>query len=412
MLQKRGFRDFSKTETEKKTFRILNLFYLAKSNGTNIVFWYCGIYYQIRVVDVEMGHIVLLIPGFEIKSEQIADIYFEILNQYYHGIVNILEYKNDHVTIKPPEELRFYRDRTYQRIKFDDLFMRFNIEYASLFTTKGREIELQSRYPFFFAEVMQDCPSIKFIYNMLLSKIREIGDNFSVEMLYLRDPKTFTLFEQALLKEKSTVLIEDVSKIESYTEPLDMEHITNLSSHYQKRVGEIGQDNALSEIEKLRKEDSRNFLVSYLMTPIHIYDRVIGYIRINTDQFQKHWLHRLIAQEFHTICQIFSYGLTKTRVWHSHFNPSSVHTRILDLSADGLLIEIFDKTLFEYLRKFKEIKVVLPIADHELTLFGEIIRYIPRGGRYYMGVHIYKSYPGNEKILEEYLSENLVHNFF
>ena len=368
--QKSRFRDFTKAKTEKRKFRILNIFYLAKSNGINIIFWYSETYYRVRVIKVDVDNITFQVPNFQIQPQRMAVIYFEILNQYYHGTVRILKYENDYVTIASPEELKFFKDRIYKRVKFDDIFIRFNIEYSYLFDIKGRELELQNQYPYFFAEIIQDQPSVKLLYSMLLTKMKEIGNNFSVEMLYLRDPKTFTLFENILIKEKKTLIIEDVSKIESYIEPLPLEQLTNLNNYYKKRVHTIGEYNALLEIEELVREDSKSFLVSYLMAPIHIYDRVVGYVRINVDQFQKHWIHRLTAREFHTMCQIFSYGLTKIRVCNSYFNPNSNHTRILNLSVNGLLMEIFDKTLFEYSKKYKNLKIILPIGDQELTIFG------------------------------------------
>ena len=406
------FRDFSSGFTESGFQRILNTFYLLKAKELSIRFWYTDILYDALIIQIGKGEVVIAVPGFEPGQNYHAEIYFELLNQYHYCKVNIIKIKSDRLTIELPKEFLCLKDRKFPRIRFDDLFIRFNILYSSLFTSKGEEIELLNRYFYLFEEVSKDSPSTKLLYRMLLSKMKGIGSNFSIAILRRKDSEALTLHEKILLKTKKTLLVEDVSKMESYIEPLSSPLLTNLSTYYKEREAAVGEFKAIREIEAVSKEDSQNFLISYLMSPIDIYDQIIGYIRIETDQFQKYWVRRYEAEEFHTICKIFSYGLAKIRIRDSHFDVNSVRTRVLNISISGLLMEIFDKVLFEYLKIFSKVKLLLPIAGRELEIYGEIKRFFSKGGGYYMGVEFFESLPGDTKYLEEYIYENLRYNFF
>ena len=411
MIATHKFRDFASGIIEKDPQRILNIFYLLKTNHTNCVFWYSNIIYQSKVIQIKGYEVRLFIADFEPTSQRSVDIYFEVLNQYYHCEVNITRFAKEQVFIRLPQELSYLADRKFPRVNFDDLFIRFNTLYSRIFTAQGTLVDPRN-YPYFVEEITKDFPSLKQIYRVLLDHIKKIGDDFSIVMLHKKDPESYSIYEKTLLKTKKTVLIEDVTKTGSYIEEINSPDLVNLSKYYELRENEVGELKASREIEALKKADSKKFLVSYLMTPIHIYNHIVGYIRIETNQFQKYRIHRLLAEELHIVCEVFSYGLTKIKIGGFYFKEDATKSRVLNLSANGMLLEIFDEVLFEYLKKFKRIKILVTILSRNLELKAEIVRFFKRGGAYYLGMNIFQGGPGDIKQLKEYINENLKYDFF
>ncbi len=406
------FRNFSSGFPIESTQRISNILYLLKNNNVIFTLLHAETIYKVRIIKIETNQIVLYVPNFEYKLEKSGNIYFEILNGYYSSKIKIIKPPTEQITIDFPRDLSCLKDRKYPRVKFDDLFIRFDLLYSTIFRYKGVEIDLQNKYPHLIQEVAKEVPSLKLIYNILVNNIKKIANDFLIVTFREKTPDTYTIYEKILLETQKSVFIQDVTKTGSYIDELSSSSLTNLFGHHSKRVGKIGELKASREIYGLQREDSKEFLVSYLMTPIHIYQNIIGYARIETNQFQKYRIEKALAEEFHSICSVFSYGLTKINIWKSYFAKGGVKTRVLNISIEGMLIEIFDQILFEYLKKFRRIKIILPIFGRELNLSCEIMRLFKKGGRHYLGIHIFKGDPGNISLLENYINENLQYNFF
>jgi hypothetical protein len=83
------------------------------------------------------------------------------------------------------------------------------------------------------------------------------------------------------------------------------------------------------------------------------------------------------------------------------------NTRILDISISGLLFEISDENLFNYLKKHNTIKMYIPIGKKTLSLSGEIIRFFDTMDDYQkiyrMGVTFISSNPDDMNILENFI---------
>ncbi len=392
--------------------RTSNLFYLLKNKNTILQLWYSNKIYKTKIIKINNDTAVLYVSNFDQKLEEISELFFEILNEYYHCKIKILKVDLNQIIFYFPEKLFYVKNRKYPRVKFNDLFIQFNLSYSNLFYFREKKINLQNKYPYFITEVKKDIPSLKQIYQMLINNIKKIANHFSIVTFRKRLPESYTIYEKTLLKTQKTIFIEDVTRADSYIEELSSSVLSNLLNYYKTLVADIGELNASRKIEELRKEDSKSFLISYLMSPIHIYQNIIGYVKIETNQFQKYRIHRLLAEEFHNICDIFSYGLTKINIWKSYYNREAEKTRVLNISTDGMLIEIFNQVLFQYLKKFPYLKIRLPILGQELEFRAEIMRFFKKGGGYYLGIHIFKGTPGDMSLLKEYIYKNLQYSFF
>lgn len=109
--------------------------------------------------------------------------------------------------------------------------------------------------------------------------------------------------------------------------------------------------------------------------------------------------------------ELFSYAMSKARIRSSHFDPSSVETRVVNISLSGLLLEFSDEAIFRYLMQHRRIKMLIPVMGDDLELFGEIVRFSQRGGFYYLGVLFFKSKPGDMIRLEKFIHENMQFQF-
>jgi hypothetical protein len=132
---------------------------------------------------------------------------------------------------------------------------------------------------------------------------------------------------------------------------------------------------------------------------------VIGHIKVYSTAMDKHMLTKSNLEYIHEMTEIFSYGLTKIAIKGNTFNEIYTNTRIVDISISGLLFEISDENLFQYLKKHSSIKMYIPMGKHKLEINGEIIRYIVSDDGYKLGVNFFSSNPGDMKILETYIYE-------
>jgi hypothetical protein len=78
----------------------------------------------------------------------------------------------------------------------------------------------------------------------------------------------------------------------------------------------------------------------------------------------------------------------------------------VDISIDGLLFELENEVVFQYLKRHNIIKMFLPIyPDRTIAIRGEIKRSFLRDGKFYCGVMFFDSNPDDMYYLEKYLFE-------
>ncbi len=404
--------EFAGAVSEDNFYRIGNIFYFLKSKRSFIKIHYAEHEYRGRIMRVDDDRITILCPKFSESGERRAMITFEALNRYYSTEILLLRTEGDRLQIQFPQELKHLYRRLYQRVSFDDLFMRFIILYSAIFVSVTEERNLENKYPYFFQEIKEDNPSLRVLYQMLMSEIKQITPQFAIFLFRDRDPATFSLIEKMVYYKKASILVEDTSRLTSYFEKPERKGVYNFSEYFNDLESKHGKQYAEEFFEKIQKEDLRNFIQSYFVTPVTLFEKPIGYLRMETNIFDKFGVSPIQAEEINRLLEIFSYALTKIRIRNSHFDPSSVRTQVVNISMSGLLMEITDRFLFEYLKKNQRIKMLIPIMGEELEIYGEINRFFEQEGMYYMGVLFFKTRPGDMVKLEDFLYENSQYQFF
>jgi hypothetical protein len=216
-----------------------------------------------------------------------------------------------------------------------------------------------------------------------------------------------TMLMHLLSTNRKSIYIPDCSVVESYIDEMDRPDIKNFRELYLFKTQEIGEFKSYKFFEKMRKDDNRIFLVSYVISPLVIIEKVIGHIMVYTTAMDKHMITASQAEYIHDMTGIYSYGLTKIAIKGNRFNQSYRNIKVVDISISGLLFEITDEGLFRYLKKPNNnlIKMEIPIDKYVLKMSGEIVRYSVAEGAFHIGVNFLESNPDDMKILETYIFE-------
>lgn len=394
-------KDFEKGQIENTYLSLLNLFFLVKTSMTKIDIEYNQNVYSGIIEEVENQRIRIQVQGLAESQSRRGSLRFEILNRYYHSEFLILSFSSGGLIIRFPKSVLFLARRKFARFVFNDLSMRFIILYSPIFETKHLEKNLESRFGLFMQEILQDHPSIKIIYNIFLEEITKISRDFEFRMLYRKNPDEFTQMEKIIAEKKKPFFIHDTSRLEYYIEPPEKENLINYSNFFEDLKKNMEKRKALAAIDRIKRNDMRTFIVSYLAIPYFMFGDLIGYLYIYTSQFDKYFITPTQAEEIYLATELFSYGITKIKIRNSVFNPKATPTRILNISISGLLMEIKDEILYKYLQKHNRVKMQIQIQDITLEIFGEIVRNYQKDNRYYMGVLFFKSSPDHIKVLED-----------
>lgn len=402
---------FEDAHAEDSYYGILNILYYLKAKYTRIHFRYSGYVYIAHCEQIDQYEVLLTAHGFQETQERRAVLQFEAYNRYYMSQVMVLRTNENGIYIQFPNELLYLQRRRHIRLRFDDLFMRFTILYSPIGHTRLDEKNLESRFPYVMQEVAREDVSLQTMYRMLVSEIQSISSDFEIVFFANRKDEELTQAEKIVRDYGKTFYIEDTMRVLSYTSPHQHVSLVNMSGVFEARSAAEGDTAALKYIEEIRKADARNFIVSYLMSPVTLFGAMQGYVRVETNQFDKKYINPTQAVDLHRLMELFSYAMSKTRIRSSHFDPSSVETRVVNISLSGLLLEFSDEAIFRYLMQHRRIKMLIPVMGDDLELYGEIVRFSQRGGFYYLGVLFFKSKPGDMIRLERFIHENMQFQF-
>lgn len=402
---------FESADTEDSYYGILNILYYLKAKYTRIHFRYSGYVYIAHCEQIDQYEVLLTAHGFQETQERRAVLQFEAYNRYYMSQVMVLRTNENGIYIQFPHELLFLQRRRHIRLRFDDLFMRFTILYSPIGQSRLDEKNLESRFPYVMQEIAREDVSLQTMYRMLASEIQTISSDFDIVFFGNKKEEELTDAEKIVRDQKKSFYVEDTMRVLSYTSPLPNENLINLSGIFEARAQAESDTAALKYIEEIRKADARNFIVSYLMSPVTLFGAIQGYVRVETNQFDKKYINPMQAVDLHRLMELFSYAMSKTRIRSSHFDPSSVETRVVNISLSGLLLEFSDEAIFRYLMQHRRVKMLIPVMGEDLELYGEIVRFSQRAGFYYLGVLFFKSKPGDMIRLERFIHENMQFQF-
>ncbi|TGN10497.1 PilZ domain-containing protein [Leptospira ilyithenensis] len=388
---------------------VKHLFYYLKADNREFEFIYEEENLVAAVEEIEADTVTLLIPDIVEKGSRRARVRFEVMNINYQFEVVITDIQQGKIIIKTPTELQSYQLRTSRRIPVDDLFMNFIILFRSLTGGSrevGKNLYAESRFPHLMKEIRKDQPDLKLVNVILTEAIQKVSKDYEIvfynETKQLSEPEQFV--KKFLQQTGKTIYIPDCSRMESYIQETNSEFLFNFNSEYKDMIKELGEDFTQEFFESMRKMESRDFFVSYVIAPIRLYEDVVGHLKTYSTAMDRFTISSAQAIYIHELAEIISYAFTKVAIQYGSYETMQSTTRVVDISLDGLLFEIHDKRLFQYLKRHNIIKMFIPLKK-EVTLIirGEIIRYLDKGDHYHLGVNYFSSSSNDMLYLEDFL---------
>lgn len=225
-------------------------------------------------------------------------------------------------------------------------------------------------------------------------------------MYFFSQHREETFLDSFVRRHDRPVFIPDTSLIINYIREDDgSESIGgNYREEYMRMVLENGQDYADNFFRELQKKEIREFVISYIVLPIRLFNDVVGYIRVYTSAMDRFSITPFQVGYLIELAEIFSYSITKIFIRENNYGNAKSGTRVVDISINGLLFEIEEKRIFQYLKKHNIIKIFIPVSEKILILRGEVVRYIVVDeDRYHLGVNFFDSNPDDMLILQKYI---------
>jgi len=387
---------------------IRHIFYYLKTDNREIEFIYEDSNYPALVEFVDRDYLTLIIPDFMERTSRRARLLFEALNVQYQFEVQIFEISLPEIKIRTPTELQSFQLRSNRRMLVDDLFMNFTILFRSLSggsRTVGKNLDVESQFPQIMKEIKKDRPDMKLVNRIVTEHILRVSKEY--EMFFFKDIDFLTdlqIYTKKLLESSSkSIYIANCNSLPTYVEKYSHPSLTNFHQ-LLKNAKPADAESMLEQFEAIHQEESRSFLVSYVVAPIRLYDGIIGTLKVFSTAMDRFKISPAQAEFVHELAEILSYSITKSAIQYGSYETMQATTKVIDISLDGLLFEIFDPRLFHYLKRHNIIKMKLPIdGGHMFTAKGEIVRFLERDNSFHLGVNFFQTAPDDLKHLEEYL---------
>ncbi|RHX93027.1 PilZ domain-containing protein [Leptospira stimsonii] len=385
---------------------VKHLFYYLKADDVEFPFDYDGQKYFAIVEDIEETTVNLRIPGATQGLTLRAKISFEIMNILYQFEVVILEFLEEGIKIRIPSELQAASFRKNIRVAVDDLFMNYVILFRSLSgggREIGRNIQVEQRFNNLMREIKKDNPDLRLINIMISEYISTVSKEYDI-VFFSAEKKDEVFLESFIRRHDKPIFISDTSLIINYIRETDPSEVGNYREEYIRMVLENGQDYADKFFRELQKNEIRDFLISYMILPIRLFNDVVGYIRVYASAMDRYSITPSQAGYLIELSEIFSYSMTKIFIRADNYRQTKAATRVVDISINGLLFEIDEERIFHYLKKHNIIKIFIPLTERTLILRGEVVRYIVAGdGKFNLGVNFFDSNPDDMLVLQKYI---------
>jgi len=379
--------------------QIRHLFHYLKSEKINIGISYLLDEYRATVDYIDEVSAVFRIPKFEEGSVKRCRLKFEAQGILYQFEVAILEVTKDYIRIKIPDFIQSTQPRKFKRVPMDDVFIKFTINYRPFFISSADVQSVTTRYPAIIEELKKDEPDIYLINHIITEELYKISDEF--EMKFYKENEEPGMLEQLISSEHKTFFIHDTSEIENYLELAPNHNLTNYFPLYRKMLREGSSDDAKSFFKNQQKEDIRNFKNSYVYSPLYIFNKCVGHISLYSSVLDKRSIRTDQAHQVHLLSGLLSYAMSKVVLAMSFYKHSL--TRIVNISLGGLLFELNQKEIFDFLIFNENLKIVIQLKNHVLNFKGEISRSFPCKDGYCIGVNFYSAGGDDFQHLEEFL---------
>ena len=379
--------------------QIRHLFFHLRAENRKIDISYGIEVFQGSIADVDDDHVLLRIPHFEEGPQRRIRIRFDALNIFYQFEVIIEEFNGELVWIRMPDSIQSATRRKYRRVYPDDVFLRFLFQYRPIFGKRGIGQIVEDRYSFVVQELHKDYPDMALILRMIAEELHSISQFF--ELKFYKKGEKKNLMEQIVTSQESTLYIRDTDRLDNYFRKLNLFGLTNYEREFRNMLNVMSEEEARKAFEKIQQEELRKHLYNYVCSPITVFDQVVGHIYLYTTVLEKHQISTEDATRIDILATLLSYAMSRTAVARTYYTEPMA--RLSNISIAGLLFEIKNHVLFEYLIDHDSLRVLLPLKNDILEMEGDITRLFPSRDGYLIGIRFTGAGPDDFKRLEQYI---------
>lgn len=382
--------------------QIRHLFYWLRAEQRALQVSYSNQVYVGHVRDVEDTAVILDIAGFQEEPVRRCRLKFESLNTLYQFEVPILRVAENQIVVRIPAYIQSAKRRKHRRVFTDDLFMRFGILYQPLHGRRGAGQLIEQRYPYIVSELRRDEPDLPLINRIVSEEINKVTRDFEIKFYPPGYKKG--LMESLVGEEKRTLYLRDVSRLQTYTESQTLLGLINFSREFRAQLrNSESEDQAMAPFRLLQRQDMERFIANYVCAPLTIFDEVVGHIYASTAVLDRHLISYDEAYRIDLLAQLLSYAMSKTVIARSYFRHT--YSRVVNISMGGLLFEINNRQIFDFLTFHDRLNMLVPVRHSLLNFRGEITRFYPSRDGYNVGIRFFHGGPDDYRTLERFIYE-------
>ena len=359
--------------------QIWHLFYLIKVRVRQVSVFYENQVYSGSIHQISKTTATLSLPSFEKGAGKYLGIEFLYANFIYKFEVKILSNDKDNVEVELPQCLQTKTLRKGGRVEIDDLFLSFTLNYPPFPQTPfmgipATEYRLKTQYAPLIWELEKEDPSLTLIYKIICKECCKDGLKFDVVFYKSSKPEKPGSIEESMRSIYDTIYIADSRILESYYQDNNLPGLINLSKDYQK-LSKQSLEKAQVYCKKIQSEDLSASLASYALSPLFIFDKPVGYIKLSASILSNRANVRSEdAQQFNFFAKCLSYALSKAIITRNYFHQ--IRTPIINLSYSGALIQVNDEEIRDYLLLQSYLKIKMEINNTVLYLKARVLSYL------------------------------------
>jgi len=351
---------------------IRHIFYYLKANKVPLTIHYLIDTYTGFVLDVEDLYVKLHVLGFEESSFRRCRISFNFLNIYYQFEVNIYKVEKDIVYLYLPLNIQYTSKRKFPRYFPENLYANINVIYNNLFSEKEYEQLLIQYYPKVIEEFLNDLPNLSIILRIVLQDIENISKDYDITFLNKSETKTNDWLIKVMMNLKRTIYIGNTDELTTYYYPLPSSLITNLERLHKNMLKTNSEDDVIKYFENLQRNDIKQQKNSYIISPIFCFDKIIGYIYVQTSYLERKRMFIDDAIRIAILSKILSYSINRYVFYHTYYKE--FRTKVKNISLSGILLKFTSRSVYEFLIDNDLLKIELEIMNRPLIFNGIITR--------------------------------------
>lgn len=297
-------------------------------------------------------------------------------------------YENEAIVIFPQGmEIRVKRKHKRAMVE-DKVFVNFSILEMPKSIHKEDISKTSPQLSSLYKELHKPVPDIKKIIPHIVNELK----NFSPtnELKLYKEGEEITGRAALLKNYKMPLFIQNTQDSKHYLKNFPNIKVMSYNNFFKQLIEQgMDEEERKKEILKIMAVDRKNNLISYIYSPIVLFNEVIGHIFAgvvgdNSKIFRENDLFFVMA-----LCDIISEAFAKSKIFHLE-EEGAFESDIKNISAGGMLVILKDQYILKYLTVDSKLKLNLRFLsnsdENKIITQGKILRFDIGKHQTYMAV--------------------------